>query len=156
MTGAGVLPDSGIRALIATGALAADPAIEDAQVQPASLDLRLGPVAYRVRASFLAGQGRPVAARIAEFEMHRMDLAAGAVLEKGCVYLVPLAERLALPSGMTAVANAKSSTGRLDLLTRVLTDGGWSSTASPKVMTAPSTPKSARAASRSSCGRASG
>ncbi len=124
MTGAGVLPDSGIRALIANGALAADPAIEDGQVQPASLDLRLGPVAYRVRASFLAGQGRPVADRIAEFEMHRMDLAAGAVLEKGCVYLVPLAERLALPPGMTAVANAKSSTGRLDLLTRVLTDGG--------------------------------
>ena len=94
------------------------------QVQPASLDLRLGSVAYRVRASFLAGQGRTVADRIAEFEMHRIDLTGGAVLEKGCVYVIPLAERLALPAGLTAVANAKSSTGRLDLLTRMITDGG--------------------------------
>ena len=61
---------------------------------------------------------------IAEFEMHRVDLTAGAVLEKGCVYVIPLAERLALPPGVTAVANAKSSTGRLDLLTRTITDGG--------------------------------
>ncbi len=124
MTRPGVLPDHAIRHLIAAGALAASPVIEDAQVQPASLDLRLGPVAYRVRASFLAGHARRVADRIADFEMHRMDLGPGAVLEKGCVYLIPLAERLALPAGMTAVANAKSSTGRLDLLTRVLTDGG--------------------------------
>ncbi len=120
----GVLPDSQIRGLIDSGALAADPAITDAQVQPASLDLRLGTMAYRVRASFLAGHGRSVAGRIAEFEMHRVNLTAGAVLEKGCVYLIPLAERLALPPGVTAVANAKSSTGRLDLLTRTITDGG--------------------------------
>ena len=124
MTAAGVLPDSAIRQLIARGALRADPEILDAQVQPASLDLRLGPVAYRVRASFLAGQGRTVASRIAEFEMHRVDLTQGAVLEKGCVYLIPLAERLSLPPGVTAVANAKSSSGRLDLLTRAITDGG--------------------------------
>lgn len=120
----GVLPDSAIRRMLATGVLAADPAVTDAQVQPASLDLRLGTVAYRVRASFLAGRGCTVASRIAEFEMHRMDLTEGAVLEKGCVYLIPLAERLALPPGVTAVANAKSSTGRLDLLTRTITDGG--------------------------------
>jgi dCTP deaminase len=81
-------------------------------------------VAYRVRASFLAGKGRPVAERLAEFEMHRMDLSQGAVLEKGCVYVIPLMERLALPHGLSAVANAKSSTGRLDLLTRTITDGG--------------------------------
>jgi len=121
---AGVLPDHAIRELIAQGAIAADPAVNDAQVQPASLDLRLGPVAYRVRASFLAGQGRKVQDRIDEFGMHRIDLSQGAVLEKGCVYIVPLAERLALPRGLTAVANAKSSTGRLDLLTRAITDGG--------------------------------
>ena len=124
MTGTGVLPDHALRALIAAGAIAADPAVTDAQVQPASLDLRLGTVAYRVRASFLAGSGRTVADRIAEFEMHRVDLTQGAVLEKGCVYVVPLMERLALPQGITAVANAKSSTGRLDLLTRTITDGG--------------------------------
>ncbi|MGA0923905.1 MAG: 2'-deoxycytidine 5'-triphosphate deaminase [Lutimaribacter sp.] len=94
------------------------------QVQPASLDLRLGSVAYRIRASFLAGKGRKVADRLHAFEMHRVDLSNGAVLEKGCVYLVPLQETLALPPHVQAVANAKSSTGRLDLLTRVITDGG--------------------------------
>ncbi len=120
----GVLPDDALRGLIASGAIAADPAVMDAQIQPASLDLRLGTVAYRVRASFLAGHGRTVAARLEEFEMHRVDLTGGAVLEKGCVYVIPLMERLTLPHGITAVANAKSSTGRLDLLTRTITDGG--------------------------------
>ena len=120
----GVLPAQALREFIASGAIAAQMAVTDAQVQPASLDLRLGHVAYRVRASFLAGHGRSVASRIAEFEMHRVDLTMGAVLEKGCVYVVPLMERLALPLGITAVANAKSSTGRLDLLTRTITDGG--------------------------------
>ena len=120
----GVLPAQALRGLISDGAIGADVAITDAQVQPASLDLRLGHVAYRVRASFLAGHGRSVASRIAEFEMHRVDLSHGAVLEKGCVYVIPLMERLALPLGITAVANAKSSTGRLDLLTRTITDGG--------------------------------
>jgi dCTP deaminase len=123
MSGApGVLPDHEIEALIASGAVdAPDPV--PGQVQPASLDLRLGDVAYRVRASFLPG-GRPLAERLPEFEMHRIDLSAGAVLERGAVYLVPLVERLALPPELSAVANAKSSTGRLDLLTRTVTDGG--------------------------------
>ncbi|MDR5651715.1 2'-deoxycytidine 5'-triphosphate deaminase [Ruixingdingia sedimenti] len=120
----GVLPAQAIRALAASGAIAADPPILPAQIQPASIDLRLGTVAYRVRASFLAGQGRRVADRIAEFGMHEIDLTRGAVLEKGCVYVVPLMEHLALPGDLTAVANAKSSTGRLDLLTRTITDGG--------------------------------
>jgi dCTP deaminase len=124
MTGTGVLPAQALRKLVAEGAITADPAALPAQIQPASLDLRLGTVAYRVRASFLAGQNRPVADRLAEFEMHRVDLGAGAVLEKGCVYVIPLMERLRLPRGLSAVANAKSSTGRLDLLTRLITDGG--------------------------------
>ncbi|MCB5409299.1 2'-deoxycytidine 5'-triphosphate deaminase [Pseudogemmobacter faecipullorum] len=124
MTVQGVLPDHAIRALIESGALRAEPAVTDAQIQPASLDLRLGSHAWRVRASFLAGEGRSVESRIAEFGMHRIDLTEGAVLEKGCVYIIPLAESLALPPGVTAVANAKSSTGRLDLLTRTITDGG--------------------------------
>ena len=124
MTAIGVVPAQDLRALIDTGVIAASAPILPGQIQPASLDLRLGAVAYRVRASFLAGQGRSVADRIAEFEMHRMDLTQGAVLEKGCVYVIPLMEHLALPPGLTAVANAKSSTGRLDLLTRTITDGG--------------------------------
>lgn len=120
----GVLPDQALRRLVADGAISARPAIIPEQIQPASLDLRLGQVAYRVRASFLAGKGRRVEDRLAEFEMHRVDLSAGAVLEKGCVYVIPLMERLTLPKGLSAVANAKSSTGRLDLLTRTITDGG--------------------------------
>ena len=119
-----MLPSQAIKRLIASGALKGNPAILPDQVQPASLDLRLGSVAYRVRASFLAGAGRTVALRLAEFEMHRVDLSQGAVLEKGCVYVIPLMESLALPAGLSAVANAKSSTGRLDLLTRAITDGG--------------------------------
>ena len=120
----GVLPAQTLRALIAAGGIQASPAIDPAQVQPASLDLRLGLKAYRVRASFLAGHGRKVADRLEEFTMHEVDLTHGAVLEKGCVYVVPLMEALALPPGLSAVANAKSSTGRLDLLTRTITDGG--------------------------------
>jgi dCTP deaminase len=123
MTG-GVLPAQDLRHLIATGALTGDPAIRDDQLQPASLDLRLGSVAYRVRASFLTGHGRRVQDRLEEFTMHKVNLADGAVLEKNCVYVIPLAERLALPAGIAAVANAKSSSGRLDLLTRTITDGG--------------------------------
>ncbi len=120
----GVLPSQAIRAMIAAEEILADTPIDDGQIQPASLDLRLGGQAWRMRASFLAGRGRRVADRLAEFEMHRMDITDGAVLEKGCVYLVPLMERLALPAEIQAVANAKSSTGRLDLLTRVITDEG--------------------------------
>ncbi len=120
----GVLPSQTLRRMIAEGEITAAPDIVEAQIQPASLDLRLGPRAYRVRASFLAGHGRRVIDRLAEFEMHQIDLSEGAVLEKGCVYVVPLMERLALPAQLQAVANAKSSTGRLDLLTRLITDDG--------------------------------
>ena len=120
----GVIPNQQIAAMIARGAIRAEPDVTPEQIQPASLDLRLGTTAYRVRASFLAGQGKRVADRIAAFKMHEVDLSGGAVLEKGCVYVVPLMEALALPEGISAVANAKSSTGRLDLLTRTITDGG--------------------------------
>ncbi|AGT08200.1 2'-deoxycytidine 5'-triphosphate deaminase [Paracoccus aminophilus] len=120
----GVLPDLSLRQLIESGAISASQPILPEQIQPASLDLRLGTSAWRVRASFLSGKDRRVEDRLADFEMHRMDLSGGAVLEKGCVYLVPLMERLCLPHGLDAVANAKSSTGRLDLLTRLVTDNG--------------------------------
>ena len=137
MTTAGVLPAQALRAMIGAGTLNGSPAILPDQIQPASLDLRLGTVAYRVRASFLAGNGAKVADRLAEFEMHRVDLTHGAVLEKGCVYVVPLMESLALPHGITAVANAKSSTGRLDLLTRTITDGGTEFDRIPEGYTGP-------------------
>ncbi|WP_147105706.1 2'-deoxycytidine 5'-triphosphate deaminase [Tateyamaria sp. syn59] len=120
----GVLPDTELQAMIDRDEITAEPAVMSAQIQPASLDLRLGTVAYRVRASFLAGHGQRVADRLTEFQMHEVDLTGGAVLEKGCVYVVPLMEGLNLPADVQAVANAKSSTGRLDLLTRTITDGG--------------------------------
>src|SRR5262249_20169373 len=92
------------------------------QVQPASLDLRLGDVAYRVRASFLPGPRTTVAERIDDLKLHEINLSDGAVLATGCVYIVPLIERLALPPSVSASANPKSSTGRLDVFTRVIVD----------------------------------
>jgi dCTP deaminase len=92
------------------------------QIQPASLDLRLGAIAYRVRASFLPGPGITVAQRIAELKLHEFSLSGGAVLETGCVYIVPLIESLALPADIAAATNPKSSTGRLDVFTRVIAD----------------------------------
>jgi dCTP deaminase len=121
----GILPYQQIRAMLREHeiyALAAE--IDADQVQPASLDLRLGPTAYRVRASFLPGRQATVRERIDQLDGYAIDLAAGAVLEKGCVYVVPLMEQLELSasSGLTAFANPKSSTGRLDVLTRLMTD----------------------------------
>lgn len=120
----GVLASQQIREMIEAGILWSQPEIMEAQIQPASLDLRLGTSATRVRASFLSGPGRSVDARLKDFAMHEVDLSDGAVLEKGCVYVVPLMEGLTLPQNVQAVCNAKSSTGRLDLLTRVITDEG--------------------------------
>src|SRR5690606_11838095 len=94
------------------------------QVQPASLDLRLGSTAWRVRASFLPGPATRVGDKLERLTLHEFSLENGAVLETGCVYIVPLMECLRLPDGISASANPKSSTGRLDVFTRVLTDHG--------------------------------
>ncbi|MEO1563689.1 MAG: 2'-deoxycytidine 5'-triphosphate deaminase [Pseudomonadota bacterium] len=124
MTASGVLPSQHIADMIQSGQVALiEPPVEN-QIQPASLDLRLGSVAYRLRASFLPGRGHKVGERLSHFKMHEIDLSQGAVLEKGCVYLVPLLEAVNLPEDVSAVANAKSSTGRLDVLTRCITDNG--------------------------------
>jgi len=117
----GILPDRMIAALAqAGGILPAYDFVPD-QIQPASLDLRLGEIAYRVRASFLPGR-TTVAQRVDELKLHEMALTDGAVLETGCVYIVPLIESLALPPEISAAANPKSSTGRLDVFTRVIAD----------------------------------
>jgi dCTP deaminase len=104
------------------GAIRIERPFAEDQVQPASLDLRLGKVAYRVRASFLPGPNATVSDRIAALKLHEIDLSEGAVLETGCVHIVPLAESLALPRDLSASANPKSSTGRLDVFTRVIAD----------------------------------
>jgi dCTP deaminase len=96
--------------------------ISDGQIQPASLDLRLGAVAHRVRASFLPGQQSTVEEKLHRVSMHTIDIADGAVLEAGCVYVIPLLERLELRDRISAIANPKSSTGRLDVFTRLITD----------------------------------
>lgn len=121
--GSGILPSQAIRALIEAGEIASDDPALPEQVQPASLDLQLGSVAYRVRASFLPGRGRSVRQRIDELAMHEIDLTRGAVLETGCVYIVPLQERLALGARVSGLANPKSSTGRLNVFTRLIADG---------------------------------
>ena len=117
----GILPAQAIRRLIADGTISAEPAILDTQIQPASLDLRLGAIAYRVRASFLPSGGT-VMDKVKALGMHSMALADGAVLERGCVYIVPLLERVRLPKGLAGAANPKSSTGRLDVFTRLIAD----------------------------------
>jgi dCTP deaminase len=124
----GVLPDHLLHALHGQGAIAANAPFTDNQIQPASLDLRLGDYAYRVRASFLPGKDSSVAARLdqSDLVMHKLDLRGGAVLETGCVYLVPLQESLALPESVFGFANPKSSTGRIDVFVRVICDGATS------------------------------
>lgn len=121
--GTGILPAQAIRALISGGAVRLAEPAADGQLQPASLDLRLGAVAYRMRASFLPGPGSTVASKLAGLQLHELDLTHGAVLETGCVYVVPLLESLAMMPDMSAATNPKSSTGRLDVFTRVIADG---------------------------------
>lgn len=118
----GVLPYQALKALVAGGGITAERALAEEQIQPASVDLRLGAVAYRLRGSFLPGPGSTVMRKIERFRMHRVELAGGAVLERGCVYIVPLMESLKLDPGTAGIANPKSSTGRLDIFTRLITD----------------------------------
>ena len=118
----GVLPSQDIRRLVSKGSIRGIEAIVEEQIQPASLDLRLSSKAYRIRASFLPGRSANVEEKIAEFAMHEIDLQNGAVLEKGCVYLVQLMESLDLDKSTTALANPKSSVGRLDIFTRLITN----------------------------------
>jgi len=120
----GLLPSQAIRKLIDQGRISASPALTEEQIQPASLDLRLGEIAHRVQASFLPGQLSTVEDRIRDLRMMRVDLTRAAILEKGCVYIVPLLESLNLPADVSARANPKSTTGRLDIFTRLITDYG--------------------------------
>ncbi|HVG02280.1 MAG TPA: 2'-deoxycytidine 5'-triphosphate deaminase, partial [Nitrospira sp.] len=124
----GILAYQQIADLIDRHVITADRPLEDRQIQPASLDLRLGKKAYRLISSFLP-ELSPISHRLdvldfyqSDLVMYEMDLTQGAILEKGHVYLVPLLEHLELPSTVRARANPKSTTGRLDVFTRVVTD----------------------------------
>jgi len=120
----GILPSQTIRELIAGGRLEAAEAITEEQIQPASIDLRLGDAAYRVRASFLPGPDCTVQDKVSALLIAKVDLTDGVVFEPGCVYIVPLMEELRLPKNIEARANPKSTTGRLDIFTRLITDYG--------------------------------
>jgi dCTP deaminase len=121
----GILPSHVLKRLIAEKReILGDEPITEAQIQPASIDLRLGPVAYRVRASFLTGKHATVEEKLARVFMHEIDLTHGAVLEAGCVYIVKLLERVEFSARIAGSANPKSSTGRIDVFTRLITDRG--------------------------------
>src|SRR5690348_2426315 len=93
----GILPSQLLRdAIERTREIQSLEPIEDDQIQPASLDLRLGSIAHRVRASFLPGRERTVAEGLRSLTLHSLDLRQGAVLERDCIYIVPLLEHLAL------------------------------------------------------------
>ena len=121
----GVLSDVELRELFKADAIRSSEPLDDDQIQPASIDLRLAEDAYRLSASFLPGRDRSVVDVLQEpgIQMHRVELTnAGTVLETGCVFLVPLMERIRLPLNVGARANPKSSTGRIDVFTRLVTN----------------------------------
>lgn len=118
----GILPSQQLEHYVKTKTIRSEFRIEKEQIQPASIDLRLGPKAYRVQASFLPGKKSAVASKIDKFRMHEIDLSSPTVLERGCVYIVRLMEELRLPADIWGKANPKSTTGRLDIFTRLISD----------------------------------
>jgi dCTP deaminase len=120
----GILPSQEIRELIQNRKILSFAPIEDKQIQPASIDLRLGHVAYRVQASFLPGRASSIKSKINDLKLTETDLTRPALLERGAVFVIPVIEQLALPFDISGAANPKSTTGRLDIFTRLVTDGG--------------------------------
>ena len=118
----GILSSQEILDLIKNNIINSDQEIDKDIIQPASIDLRLGQKAWRVPASFLPGKGNKVSTRLKDLAMHEFSLVDGAVLECGCVYIVKLLENVSLTSDLIGLANPKSSTGRLDLFTRLIVD----------------------------------
>jgi len=120
----GILPSQWLQAAIDGDAVTSERyRIPESSVQPASVDLRLGETAFRLRCSFLP-EGETVASKLSELSMGQIDLRDGAILERNRPYLIPIIEELDLPPQASARTNPRSSTGRLDIFTRVITDGG--------------------------------
>lgn len=127
----GILPSQKIHEMISKGEITTRlMPFDDDQVQPASIDLRLGDFAYPIDTSFLPGKGVKVLEKLKllddQYADFKIDIRNGAVLEKGRVYVIPLLEAINLKSEVAAFANPKSSTGRLDILTRLIADGATS------------------------------
>jgi len=120
----GILPSQEILELIRNGKLRSRIEIGENQIQPASVDLRLGNIAYEVEASFLPSRSSTVSAKIRELRVGEIDLSTPATLAKDAVFIVPVVESLALPPDISGKANPKSTTGRLDIFVRLMTDGG--------------------------------
>lgn len=123
----GILPSQEIHELIRNRKIISPLAIEDSQVQPASIDLRLGNVAYRVQASFLPSRTSTVTSRLNDLKLAEFDFTKPTLLEPGAVYVIPVMEHLDLSSDIGGAANPKSTTGRLDIFTRVVSEGGINS-----------------------------
>jgi len=121
----GILPSQEIRELISNRKILPTLPIDDSQIQPASIDLRLGNVAYRVQASFLPSRTSTIKSRIDDLKLAEIDLTRPALLERGAVFVIPVIETLALPFDVSGAANPKSTTGRLDIFTRLVTEGGF-------------------------------
>ena len=124
--GNGILPWQEIKRLVQVGRISASPEVSDSQLQPASLDLRLGQEAYRVEASFLRGRSATLLTKVQELLVDKIDLSQPTppLLEPRVVYIIPLLERLKLPDDIRGKANPKSTTGRLDIFTRLITECG--------------------------------
>jgi len=124
--GRGVLPWQEIRRLVQLGGISASPEVPESQIQPASIDLRLGREAHRVQASFLRGRSATLLTKVHELLDSTIDLTQSMppLLEPGVVYIIPLLERLKLPNDIQGIANPKSTTGRLDIFTRLITECG--------------------------------
>lgn len=121
----GIVPAQRLRQALDDGWIAAESPVPEANVQPASVDLRLGPKAYALRCSFLPDDRTTIESKLSELAISEFDVARGAVLERNRPYLIPLLERLALPDEVRGRANPKSSTGRLDVFTRVISEGNF-------------------------------
>ncbi len=119
----GILPSQEIEELVRNGKIRSTTGISIDQIQPASIDLRLGNIAYRVRASFIPSRKFLISSKIRELQLEEIDLSQPALLDAGKVFIVPLVESLELPIDMRGRANPKSTTGRLDIFTRLMADG---------------------------------
>jgi dCTP deaminase len=120
----GILPSQEIQELINNRNILSMDAIEAGQIQPASMDLRLGKIGYRVQASFLPSRASTISKKINDLKLAEIDLTRPTLLERGAVVVIPVVEQLALPYDISGAANPKSTTGRLDIFTRLVTEGG--------------------------------